>query len=138
MSSVERALCDTGPLVAIADRFDTSHTECRDALGAFGGNLVTTWPVLTEAFYFVDDPPARHFLWEFVLRPAVEVVNLSLDDLARIRSLMTKYASLPMDFADASLVVLAERLRLSRVFTLDRRDFLLYRPLHIRTFETFP
>ena len=138
MPSVEKALCDTGPLVAIADRFDTSHIKCRDALVVFGGNLVTTWPVLTEAFYFVDDSRARNFLWEFILRPAVEVLSLALGDLSRIRSLMTKYASLPMDFADASLVVLAERLRLGRVFTLDRRDFSLYRPLHIRTFETFP
>jgi len=51
---------------------------------------------------------------------------------------MTQYATLPMDFADASLVVAAERLNLRRVFTLDRRDFLLYRPRNVAAFEVFP
>ncbi len=51
---------------------------------------------------------------------------------------MTKYADLPMDFADASLVALGERLKLRKVFTLDRRDFRLYRPRHVRSFEIFP
>jgi hypothetical protein len=122
----------------MADREDTAHDKCREAFGRFGGNLVTTWPVLTEAFYFLDDPPVRDFLWEFILRSGVEIVNLSLDDLSRIRALMMQYASLPMDFADASLVVLAERLHLVRVFTLDRRDFFVYRPRDIRAFEVFP
>ena len=138
MPSAEKALCDTGPLVAMADREDTAHERCQEAFGRFGGNLVTTWPVLTEAFYFLDGPFLRDFLWEFALRAGVEIVNLSLDELSRIRTLMTQYASLPMDFADASLVVLAERLRLGRVFTLDRRDFLVYRPRHIVAFEVFP
>lgn len=138
MPSVEKALCDTGPLVAMADREDTAHEKCREAFGRFGGNLVTTWPVVTEAFYLLDDPSVRDFLWEFILRTGVEIVNLSLDELSRIRALMTQYASLPMDFADGSLVVLAERLRLGRVFTLDRRDFFVYRPRDISAFEVFP
>jgi hypothetical protein len=122
----------------MADRFDTSHSKCVEAFSKFGGNLVTTWPVLTEAFYFLDDPHSRHFLWEFIVRPAVQVADLPPDDLVRIRTLMAQYASLPMDFADASLVVAAERLSLRRVFTLDRRDFLLYRPRNVAAFDVFP
>jgi predicted nucleic acid-binding protein len=122
----------------MADRDDTSHEKCREAFGRFGGNLVTTWPVLTEAFYFLDDAVPRDFLWEFTLRAGIEIVNLSIDELSRIRSLMVQYASLPMDFADASLVVLAERLHLKHVFTLDRRDFLIYRPRQVGAFEVFP
>ena len=138
MPSVEKALCDAGPLVALADRFDSSHAKCRDAFGQFGGNLVTTWPVLTEAFHFLDEPSTRDFLWNLILRPAVEIVDICVDDLSRIRALMTQYASLPMDFADACLVVAAERHRLCRIFTLDRRDFLLYRPRNLGAFEVFP
>ena len=59
-------------------------------------------------------------------------------NLVRIRTLMTQYATLPMDFADASLVVAAERLNLRGVFTLDRRDFLLYRPRNVAAFDVFP
>ena len=122
----------------MADRFDALHGKCVEAFGQFSGNLVTTWPVLTEAFYFLDDPNSRHFLWEFIVRPAVQVVDLPSDDLVRIRTLMTQYATLPMDFADASLVVAAERLNLRRIFTLDRRDFLLYRPRNVAAFDVFP
>ena len=138
MPSVAKALCDTGPLVAMADRFDALHGECVVAFRQFSGNLVTTWPVLTEAFYFLDDPASREFLWEFIARPGVQIANLPSDDLVRIRTLMTQYATLPMDFADASLVVAAERLNLRRVFTLDRRDFLLYRPRNVAAFDVFP
>jgi hypothetical protein len=138
LPSIEKALCDTGPLVAIADREDAAHLKCREAFGRFGGNLVTTWPVLTEAFHFLDAPLLRDFLWEFILCSGIEIGDLSMGELSRMRLLMTQYASLPMDFADASLVVLAERLRVRFVFTLDRRDFLLYRPRHIGTFDIFP
>lgn len=122
----------------MADRFDALHGKCVDAFGEFSGNLVTTWPVLTEAFYFLDDPYSRDFLWQLILRPAVQVVDIPADDFARIHTLMTQYSTLPMDFADASLVVAAERLNLRRVFTLDRRDFLLYRPRNVAAFEVFP
>ena len=138
MPSVAKALCDTGPLVAMADRFDALHGKCLEAFRQFSGNLVTTWPVLTEAFCFLDEPYSREFLWEFILRPGVEVADIPSDDLIRIRTLMTQYATLPMDFADASLVVAAERLNLRRVFTLDRRHFLLYRPRNVAAFEVFP
>ena len=138
MPSVAKALCDTGPLVAMADRFDALHGKCVEAFRQFSGNLVTTWPVLTEAFYFLDDPYSRGFLWEFIVRPGVQVADLPSDDLVRIRTLMTQYATLPMDFADASLVVAGERLNLRRVFTLDRRDFLLYRPRNVAAFDVFP
>ena len=122
----------------MADRFDTLHAKCVEAFGQFSGNLVTTWPVLTEASYLLDDPYSRHFLWEFIVRPGVQVADIPCNDLARIRTLMTQYADLPMDFADASLVAAAERLNLRRVFTLDRRDFLLYRPRNVATFDVFP
>jgi len=66
------------------------------------------------------------------------VVEILPSELARMRALMEKYADLPMDVADASLVVVAERLKLHKVFTLDRRDFLLYRRQDARPFEIFP
>ena len=83
-------------------------------------------------------PTAANFLWDFIVRPGVQVADLPSDDLLRIRALMTQYDTLPMDFADASLVVAAERLNLRRVFTLDRRDFLLYRPRNVAAFDVFP
>lgn len=138
MPSAEPALCDTGPLVAIADRTESFHEACRAAFETFGGNLVTTWPVLSEAFYFLDRSFHRDFLWEVIISGGIQVTDISPEELPRMRALMDQYADLPMDFADASLVVLAERLKLRRVFTLDRRDFGVYRPRHIRSFDVFP
>jgi predicted nucleic acid-binding protein len=72
------------------------------------------------------------------LRGVLRLANLDHADLERMRDLMYKYRDLPMDLADAALVRLAERERIRRVFTLDRRDFVLYRPKHLRSLEILP
>ena len=64
---------------------------------------------------------------EFILQGCIEITSLDIEDMARAFELMDKYADCPMDFADASLVVLAERLRTLSVFTIDNRDFNIYR-----------
>ena len=138
MPSVEQALCDTGPLVAFFDADDWAHEECRTAFGAFEGRLVTTWPVLDEVFHLLPDRSHRRPLWHFILSGGIEVVEVMMAELPRMRSLMDQYADLPTDFADASLVVLAERLKVRRVFSLDRRVFSVYRPRHVRAFELLP
>ena len=138
MPSVAQALCDTGPVVALADRTDLQHEACVRVFEAFGANLVTSWPVISEAFYLLPHRDQRDFLWEIILERGIEVADLLFEDLRRVRSLMKQYSDQPMDLADASLVVLAERFRLRKVFTLDRRHFSVYRPRHTRYFELFP
>ena len=138
MPSSEKALCDTGPLVALFGTGQYAEAECGNALKDFRGILVTTLPVLTEAFRFLDRPLERELLWQFILGGAVRLADILPDDLPRLRSLMERYADLPMKLADASLVVVGERLKLRTIFTLDRRDFQLYRPRHVRSFEVFP
>jgi predicted nucleic acid-binding protein len=138
LPSVARALCDSGPLIALFDRSEESHELCRAALATFSGGFVTSWPVLTEAFHFLDRPRNRTLLWDFVLSDVVQVEDILESDLGRMRALMEQYANLPMDFADASLVVLAERLRVFSVFTMDRRGFAVFRPRHAEGFEIVP
>jgi uncharacterized protein len=138
LPNVEQALCDTGPLVACFDADDSAHEECRAVFGAFEGRLVTTWAVLAEVFHLLPDRSHRTPLWQFILGAGIEIAEVTPADLPRMRSLMDQYADLPMDLADASLVVLSERLKVRRVFSLDRRDFLVYRPRHVRAFEVFP
>lgn len=138
MPSVEAALCDSGVLVALFDLGDGSHSRCWDALRLFRGRLVSTWPVLTEAFYLLESLRRRERLWGFVLEGGLRLVDLSVEDMLRMRELMAKYSDLPMDLADASLVALGERLGLTKVFTLDRRDFRVYRGRHVHSFEILP
>jgi predicted nucleic acid-binding protein len=69
---------------------------------------------------------------------AVTLLPLDDQDIPRIRELMRKYRDLPMDLADAALVRVAEREKLRRVFTLDRRDFEVYRPARLGRFILLP
>jgi predicted nucleic acid-binding protein len=138
LPSAARALCDSGPLIALFDRSDESHESCGAALARFSGSFVTSWPVLTEAFHFIDRRTDRRLLWDFVLSGVVRIDALVESDVTRMRVLMEQYSDLPMDFADASLVALSERLRVSSVFTLDRRGFSVFRTRYSKAFEIFP
>jgi hypothetical protein len=122
----------------MVDRTDLAHEACLRAFEAFAGNLVTSWPVISEAFHLLPHEDERDFLWKIILTRAIGVADLLFDDLPRMMLLMKKYSDQPMDLADASLVVLAERFMLRKVFTLDRRHFSVYRPRHARYFELFP
>jgi len=130
-------LCDAGPLIALFETSDRAHAKCKTTLKHLNAKLLTTSPVLTEVFHFVGRPLQRKALWDFVLSDGLILVELKPLDLPRMQSLMAQYADLPMDFADASLVAAAERLRLRKVFTLDLH-FRVYRPRHARSFEVFP
>jgi predicted nucleic acid-binding protein len=73
-----------------------------------------------------------------VERGALTLLPLETSDLPRMRDLMQKYRDLPMDLADAALVCVAEREKVRRVFTLDRRDFEVYRPARLGRFTLLP
>jgi uncharacterized protein len=132
-------LVDTGPLVALIHQDDNEHRLCKETFLTFSEPLGTVWPVLTEALYLLNFSwEAQNALWEMIQAGAVEILPLGTDDVARMRDLMRKYRDLPMDLADAALVRIAERERLRRIFTLDRRDFQIYRPSRIGRFAVLP
>ena len=132
-------LVDTGPLVALLDRSDPYHLTCQETFSSLNDTLVTVWPVVTEAIYMLRAYwQAQDALWEMIQCGAVQILSLESDDIPRIRELMHKYRDLPMDLADAALVRVAERERLRRVFTLDRRDFQVYRPARLGRFVIIP
>lgn len=132
-------LVDAGPLVALIHQRDRHHEICREAFRVSGGPLLTVWPAFTEAMYLLGFSwRAQDALWEFVRRGALTFAALGPGDQPRMRSLMEKFQDLPMDLADAALVRVAERERLRRIFTLDRRDFQLYRPEGIGSFQLIP
>lgn len=132
-------ILDTGPFVALVDRSEGRHRDCVRTLESWTGSIVTTEAVLTEALYLVGPslPPQRACL-DFILRGAVTLVPPSLESLRRVSALMEKYADRPMDYADATLVVLAEDLDTDQVFTLDRQDFSIYRLHGTRPFQVRP
>ncbi|MGH9361675.1 MAG: type II toxin-antitoxin system VapC family toxin [Thermoanaerobaculia bacterium] len=131
-------LADTGSLVALFDPRDRNHSRCKAVVPELRQPLVTTVPVLTEAFHLLS-PASRGStaLREFVRRGGVSVWFLDPATLRRAFELMEEYADHPMDLSDASLVAAAEELRVRKVFTLDRDDFSTYRIRHGRRLEGF-
>jgi hypothetical protein len=121
-------LVDTGPLVAAFDASDPDHTACARVLKDPGGRLTTTLPVLTEAFHLLRRPRGTPSgLMDVVTGGELGVSRLADQNLHRCFDLMVRYADTPMDFADASLVAVAESSGIDRVFTFDRRHFSAYR-----------
>ena len=121
-------LVDTGPLVALFDPQDGQHARCVKVLKAIREPIVTTTPVLTEAFHMLGPASVgSDRLREFVENGGLSMWFLDRSALTRAFELMELYADHPMDLADASLVTAAEALGTRRVFTIDRNDFETYR-----------
>jgi hypothetical protein len=120
-------LVDAGPLVALIDRRDVHHARCVEALRGIADPLVTVWPALVEAMYQLDTWREQAALWAMVEAGPISLAPLEVDDVPALRELMARYRDLPMDLADAALVRVAERDGYRRVFTLDQRDFAVYR-----------
>lgn len=131
-------LVDAGPLIALIDRSDRHHRTCHDTLKKVTEPLTTVWPVLTEAMYLVGTARAQQVLWAMIGTGGVRLIELAGEDCPRMRELMWKYRDLPMDLADAALVRVAERENVRRIFTIDRKDFQVYRPQRVGRFEIVP
>ena len=121
-------LVDTGPLVALFDPKDRQHGKCVQALKGIREPIVTTTPVLTEAFHMLGPASTgSNRLREFIESSGLSVWFFDRKALTRAFELMELYADHPMDLAHASLVTAAEVLGTRRVFTIDRDDFQTYR-----------
>lgn len=131
-------LVDAGALIALLDKDDAEHDRCVEALKRIRDPLATVWPALTEAVHLLADTTrAPDALCDMVSDGALKLVPLAPPDLARIKQLMQKYRDLPMDFADAALVRVAERDRLTRIVTFDHH-FTVYRLPRRMTFTVLP
>jgi predicted nucleic acid-binding protein len=121
-------LVDTGPIVALFDPLDPHHKHCTGVLRQIRESLYTTIPVLTEAFHMLNPGSlGSGNLRIFVLRGGLSIFFMDDPAVTRAFKLMEKYADHPMDLADASLIVAAEKLRTKCIFTIDRNDFETYR-----------
>jgi predicted nucleic acid-binding protein len=126
-------LVDAGPLIALFDRSDQHHARAVEFIAQCRSHLMTNLPVLTEATFLLQfSAEAQRDLLLWVHR-SIEIDLGTAADLPRIAALLEKYRDLPADFADASLVALAERRNLSQVASIDR-DFAVYRTLGKRSF----
>ena len=131
-------IADTGFFLALGNESDLYHQQAKDLLQTLNEPLIATYPVISETSYLIEkrigiDAQSR-FLRQFV-QGYILIFQLEIHHLERMIELMQKYADLPMDLADASLVVTAEHLGHGRILTVDRRDFQIYRWQNQRPFE---
>ena len=123
-------LADTGFWLALANRRDKHHHAAVQALDEVDEPLITTWPVMTETCYLLATRLGVDAEFAFVRSAqggAFEFFTLEPGHLGRAHDLMQKYRTLPMDLADASLVIAAEELGSGRILSTDQRDFKTYR-----------
>lgn len=122
-------LLDTGPIIAYLDPHDPFHAQVAAQLGQFNGRLCTSSAVITEAMHFAA--PSRNgpeLLAGFAASANLEIYDLSQSAaLAEAAFLMRRYHDTPMDYADATLLLLSEHLGVRSIATLDRRGFSTYR-----------
>ncbi len=132
-------LLDTGPFVALLDSSEKNHERCLRFFKEFKGRLFTTEPVLTEVLYLLGPSiKAQRASIEFILKGGAMLVPQSQESLRRGSELMEKYKDIPMDFADATLVVLAEEMGITESFTLDVKGFNAYRIQGKKGFRLWP
>ena len=138
--ALKPVLVDTGPFVAYLDSADAEHERIASVIDDFTGTLCTTSAVITESMHLLKDGrngPRR--LAEFVHAAGVHVFECTrAQELLSAVSLMEKYSDTPMDFADATLVLLSDEIGTNQIVTLDRRGFATFRTRKGKHFEVLP
>lgn len=135
----EPVLLDTGPLVALLHASDAHHETCRRQVAELRGPVATTWAVLAEAAWLLRRVSGGlDRLLQLVAEGGVAVVHVPPEGVAWMRGVASRYETLAPQVADITLLYAAELLRTDLVFTLDRRDFAVYRTDSGGSFRLLP
>lgn len=131
---------DTSVLLAAADNADPDHQACAEAIQN-AGPLVTTALVVAETAYLIGrqlGAAAEARFFRAVADGELQIETLTPAETRRIADLIETYADLGLGGTDASLIVIAERMKVATLATLDRRHFSVVRPAHTAAFELVP
>jgi hypothetical protein len=122
-----KVIVDTGPIIALFDAGDSYHPRALDFVRSVRARLLSTMAVVSEAMYMLQDSlQARQDLLAWIKVGGITLVEPEDGDFERVSQLIEKYADLPMDFTDAVVVALCERLGINHIASVDR-DFAIYR-----------
>ena len=138
---VESLIIDTGVIYALADRKDDWHAEAAGFMSDFSGRLIVPSTVVPEACYLLNTYLGQDAEIGFVLalvNREMVIEHSTSQDLARISELLKKYSDANIGFVDASIVAIAERLKISGILTTDRRHFAAIKPQHCKGFTLLP
>ncbi|MCW5909622.1 MAG: PIN domain-containing protein [Cyclobacteriaceae bacterium] len=129
---MKNILIDAGPLIALFDKSDSYHAQAIAFLKSFKGTLFTTWPVITEASHLLGfSVKVQIALLEWINRGGLHLIEIEAYQIGRLIELSEKYKDVPMDLADATLIVAAEANDIKEIATIDS-DFYIYRDIRKR------
>ena len=120
-------LIDTGPLTALFDKDDSYHGRVLEFISGKRFQFVTTTAVITEVTHLLDFSVETQILFfQWIFNQGAIIHEIGFEDIARIIELTRKYSDRPMDFADATLVVAAEKTGIRKIISIDS-DFYVFR-----------
>jgi predicted nucleic acid-binding protein len=126
---MKNILIDTGPIVALLNRRDKHHKRVLEFTQNYSGGFVATWSVITEATHLLRNSiHAQLNLLEWIRRGGIDIFQIEKNDVERMITLTKKYSDLPMDLADCSLIIVAEKLGIDEIISIDS-DYDVYRTL---------
>ena len=122
-----QVLIDSGPLVALFHVGDNHHKRVRDFFKKNHFSFISTLAVFTEVSHFLSvNANAQQDFFKWVMQKGVIIADINQNDIPRLMELTKKYSDIPMDFADATLVITAEKTGIREIISLDK-DFDIYR-----------
>ncbi len=123
---MQNTLIDAGPIIALFNKNDKYHSQIKSFLKEYKGTLTSTWPVVTEVSHMLNfNVQTQIDFLTWIKLGGVIIENIDGKDLERIIELSKKYSDVPMDLADASLVVLSEKFKISKIIIL---GWVIFRP----------
>ena len=126
---MQKTLIDSGPIIALFDKSDRYHDEVLTFLKTYNGELITSWSVITEVSHMLDfNLQVQINFLKWIELGGITIYSIDQDEISQIRVMMEKYLDIPMDLADASLMYIANREKITNIVSIDS-DFDIYRTL---------
>ena len=126
---MKSTLIDAGPLIALFNKNDKYNSAITQYLKNYAGRLISSWPVITEVSHMLSfNVQTQIDFLSWIKLGGIQLVDIDINGINRIIDLSKKYSDVPMDLADASLVVIAEELNIKEIITIDS-DYYIYRTI---------
>lgn len=137
---MEKVIADTGFVVALANLADQQHADVTPIYLQYAQILLPQM-VLVEVAYLIGRdagiPAVVKFL-KGLSASRFELTSATEQDVTRIASILEQYSDSKLDFVDACVMAMAERLDIQTILTIDRRDFQIFQPRHCQSFTLKP
>lgn len=134
-------ILDSGYLYAQLNGKDSWHNAVSSVVLPANESIVLPIPAITEVTFLLQRDLGKHAVWEFIdtlIETSISLETPTSSDYERAADVLRNYNDANIDFVDALIVALAERLNIIKILTVDRRHFSIFKPAHCESFEILP